>query len=63
MLILGTAYSYRLIWGKKTAWGQKMMLFVLEKRNDIALKDVKVGCKEEGYKLLSVPIVVGKKKS
>lgn len=40
-----------------------MMLFVLEKRNDTALKDVKVGFKEEGYKLLSVPVVVGKKKS
>ena len=38
-----------------------MMLLSLEKRNDTAFKNVKVGCKEEGYKLLSVSVVGGRR--
>lgn len=37
------------------------MLFRVEKRNDADFRDVKVGCKEEGRKLLSVSIVGGRR--
>lgn len=43
------------------AWGQKMMPVSLEKRNDTVFKDIKVGCKEEGCKLLSVSIAGGRR--
>lgn len=37
------------------------MLFRVEKTNDAAFKDVKVGCKEAGCKLLSVSIAGGRR--
>lgn len=45
------------------SWEQKIMLLTLEKKgNDTAFKDIKVGCKKGGYKLLSVSMVGGRRK-